>query len=47
MSAPGHTALGAWSGGRYITSASRSTTTASCACCGPDEAIHTVVTADV
>jgi aryl-alcohol dehydrogenase-like predicted oxidoreductase len=47
MSAPGHTALGAWSGGRYMHFGEELDEERYVALLRPDAAIHTVVTADV
>ena len=47
MSAPGHTALGAWSGGRYMHFGEQLDEDRFVRLLRPDEAIHTVVTADV
>jgi aryl-alcohol dehydrogenase-like predicted oxidoreductase len=47
MSAPGHTALGAWSGGRYMHFGEPLDDDRFVRLLRPDEAIHTVVTADV
>ena len=47
MSAPGHTALGAWSGGRFMHFGEQIDDERFVRLLRPDEAIHTVVTADV
>jgi hypothetical protein len=47
MSAPGHTALGAWSGGRYMHFGEPIDDDRFVRLLRPDAAIHTVVTADV
>ena len=47
MSAPGHTALGAWSGGRYMHFGEELDEERYVRLLRPDAAIHTVVTADV
>jgi aryl-alcohol dehydrogenase-like predicted oxidoreductase len=47
MSAPGHTALGAWSGGRYMHFGEELDENRYVRLLRPDAAIHTVVTADV
>ena len=47
MSAPGHTALGAWSGGRYMHFGEALDEDRYVRLLRPDEGIHTVVTADV
>ena len=47
MSAPGHTALGAWSGGRYMHFGEPLDDDRFVRLLRPDAAIHTVVTADV
>jgi aryl-alcohol dehydrogenase-like predicted oxidoreductase len=47
MSAPGHTALGAWSGGRYMHFGEALDEDRYARLLRPDEGIHTVVTADV
>src|ERR1700704_5167289 len=47
MSAPGHTALGAWSGGRYMHFGEALDDDPFVRLLRPDEAIHPVVTADV
>ena len=47
MSAPGHTALGAWSGGRYMHFGEPLDEDRFVRLLRPDAAIHTVVTADV
>lgn len=47
MSAPGHTALGAWSGGRHMHFGEALDEDRLVALLRPDERIHTVVTADV
>ena len=47
MSAPGHTALGAWSGGRYMHFGTPLDDERFVALLRPDPQIHTVVTADV
>ena len=47
MSAPGHTALGAWSGGRYMHFGEPLDDDRFVRLLRPDAGIHTVVTADV
>jgi len=47
MSAPGHTALGAWSGGRYMHFGEQLDEDRFVRLLRPDEGLRTVVTADV